>query len=211
MHGSTAKDKAEYDKLQQDVSKIRIESFPDTDKYTDPVELQKAQDKWEAARSAKEAALDKRISIVGNRSRIYRGDEPPAYDLEEPFAGFENNAEVRRQLMIKNAIQSSIQDGKSFATFPGRESAKPKLYVDEKTGRHKLEASLNQAVKDMGGKKAGFEVRQIELPPDKAGNPVIALGVTWNPETAARIIEKGVPFAKGGMVERRSEDNRRYL
>jgi hypothetical protein len=70
------------------------------------------------------------------------------------------------------------------------------------TGRSKIEPNLKQVVKDLGGEKAGFDVRYIQLPPDKNGNPVMAWGITWSPETAARVLEKGVPFAKGGMVER---------
>ena len=136
-------------------------------------------------------APEKRFSILSARIR----NKAP-YSLEEPFAGFETNSDLRRQLLMKNAVQSAMKDGKRFATFPGAESAKPQLYVG------KIYPNLKQVVKDMGGEKAGFEIRQIELPPDKDGNPVTAWGVVWSPEAAARIVEKGVPFAKGGMVER---------
>lgn len=136
-------------------------------------------------------APEKRFSILTSRIR----NKAP-YSLEEPFAGFETNSDLRRQLLMKNAVQSAMKDGKRFATFPGAESAQPQLYVG------KIYPNLKQVVKDMGGEKAGFEIRQIELPPDKDGNPVTAWGVVWSPEAAARIVEKGVPFAKGGMVER---------
>jgi len=145
-------------------------------------------------------AMEKRISILGGRLR----DRAP-YSLEEPFAGFETNQMVRQQLLMKNAIQSAMRDGKSFATFPGTEAAKPQLYVD------KVRPNLKQVIKDLGGEKSGLELRQIQLPPDKDGNPITALGVVWSPEAVARIVEKGVPFAKGGMVERQSADTRRYL
>ena len=98
-----------------------------------------------------------------------------------------------------------MRDGKRFATFPGNESDRPQLYVD------KVMPNLKQVIKDLGGEKSGLELRQIELPPDKNGRPITATGVVWSPEAAARIAEKGVPFAKGGMVERQSADTRRYL
>jgi len=209
-HGSKVKDEAEYQKLEESRLQLRNEKFPDTGEFTDPEELRKAEEKWKIAQESKEEKMKKRMMIIKDRHTSTSGKSPD-YSLEEPFAGFETNAELRRQLMIKNAIQSSMRDGKSFATFPGKESAKWKLYIDEKTGRHKVEPSLNQVVKDLGGSKAGFKVQYIKLPNDTNGNPVTALGVTWNPETAAKIVKEGVPFAKGGMVERQSADNRRYL
>jgi hypothetical protein len=148
--------------------------------------------------------LEKRVNILTNRRY-----ENPTYSLEEPFAGFETNQMVRQQLLMKNAIQAAMRDGKRFATFPGKESDQPQLYVG------KVLPNLKQIIKDLGGEKAGFELRhgasKIELPPDKKGNPITAIGVVWSPEAAARIAEKGVPFAKGGMVERQSADTRRYL
>ena len=107
------------------------------------------------------------------------------------------------QLLIKNAIQSSIRAGQDFVTFPGKESDKPKLY-------EKLLPNLKQAVKDLGGEKAGFEIKPITLPNPGGTEPTV-WGVIWSPDTAAKAIEKGVPFNKGGMVERQPDDNRRYL
>jgi len=67
----------------------------------------------------------------------------------------------------------------------------------------------------LGGEKSGLELRQIELPPTTVeitrkdgtvthplGTPVNAWGVVWSPKAAARIMETGVPFAKGGMVDK---------
>jgi hypothetical protein len=112
---------------------------------------------------------------------------------------------VRQQLLMKNAIQAAMRDGKRFATFPGNESDKPQLYAG------KVLPNLKQVIKDLGGEKSGLELRQIELPPDKDGRPITATGVVWSPEAAARIMKTGVPFAKGGSVERLSADTRRYL
>jgi len=110
---------------------------------------------------------------------------------------------VRMQLLIKNAIQSSIRSGQDFVTFPGKESSNPKLY-------EKLLPNLKQAVKDLGGEKAGFDIKPITLPNPGGTEPTV-WGVVWSPETAAKAIEKGVPFNKGGMVERKADDNRRYM
>jgi hypothetical protein len=156
------------------------------------------------------SSMDGRISTLGNRLRTGNA----SYDLQEPFAGFETNSNARSQLLMKNAIYSAMKDGKNFATFPGEESDQAQLYV----GR--VMPNLKQIAKDLGGDKAGISVRPIELPPaDKsntkgthaAGVPLTAWGITWSPEAAARITKSGMPFAKGGMVERRSDDNRRYL
>jgi hypothetical protein len=135
-------------------------------------------------------AMEKRVGILGVR---VRGNG--TYSLEEPFAGFETNPMVRQQLLMKNAIQSAMRDGKGFATFPGAESNQPALYVG------KVQPNLKQVIKDLGGEKSGLELRQIELPPDKDGNPITATGVVWSPEAAARIMKTGVPFAAGGMVQ----------
>ena len=64
-----------------------------------------------------------------------------------------------------------------------------------------------QVVKDLG---PGFEIRPIELPVGDV-DAINTLGVTWSPEAAARILKTGVPFNKGGMVERKADDNRRYM
>jgi hypothetical protein len=125
------------------------------------------------------------------------------YVLEEPFANFEAAPAVEMQLLIKNAIQSSIRSGQDFVTFPGKESKQAQLY-------EKLLPNLKQAVKDLGGEKAGFEIKPITLPNPTGDSPTV-YGVIWSPETAAKAIEKGVPFNKGGMVERKVDDNRRYM
>ena len=145
------------------------------------------------------------------------------YSIPEPVAGITESPQVAQQLMAKNAIVAAMQRGKEFVSFPGAESTQSQLYA-------KLPNNLKQVVKDLG---PGFEIRQIELPklgkpkgtasvaadgtitrptaPDYSGEPLVTLGVTWSPEAAARILKTGVPFAKGGMVERQTDDNRRYL
>ena len=214
-HGSLEKDQADYAKIREQIKQQHDETL-DTlrdlraEKRAGGNALEIAQKELDARK-----LHDKKLKPLEKRSDILsiRISNPPSKEmrLEEPFAGFETNAALRQQLLLKNAIQSAMRDGKSFATFPGRESSKWKLYVDEETGRSRVEPNLKQVAKDLGGKNAGIDVRWIELPPDANGQPVTALGITWPPSAAERIIKEGVPFAKGGSVERRPDDNRRYL
>jgi hypothetical protein len=213
--GNAAKDQAEYNKLQGELRQAqqkamdKLESLqaqkralPQTEGFN-VADLTRIEEEEKATRKAFEKgtqAMEKRISILGTRIR----DKAP-YSLEEPFAGFETNQMVRQQLLMKNAIQSAMRDGMRFATFPGAESRYPNLYVD------KVRPNLKQVIKDLGGEKSGLELRQIELPPDKDGNPITATGVVWSPEAAARIMKTGVPFAKGGSVEKSNTDYRAYI
>jgi hypothetical protein len=205
--GSAAKDIYEYDKLQRELKQAQtgaMDKLQDlqTQKQTllqdgrfSPTDIKRIEALDKGTR-----AMEKRISILGGRVR-----DKASYSLQEPFAGFETNQMVRQQLLMKNAIQSAMRDGKGFATFPGNESAQPALYVG------KIQPNLKQVIKDLGGEKSGLELRQIELPPDKDGRAITATGVVWSPEAAARIMKTGVPFAKGGLVDRLSADTRRYL
>ena len=226
--GSLAKDQAEYNKLQ---GELRQEQQKAMDKLQElqaqkraltqdggfsPADLTRIEEEEKAARKALDKgtqAMEKRISILGARIR-----DKASYSLEEPFAGFETNQMVRQQLLMKNAIQSAMREGKSFATFPGNESLFPNLYVG------KVQPNLKQVIKDLGGEKSGLELRQIELPPTTVeitrrngtvthplGTPVSAWGVVWSPEAAARIMKTGVPFAKGGSVEKSNTDHRAYI
>jgi hypothetical protein len=34
--------------------------------------------------------------------------------------------------------------------------------------------------------------------------------IAWSPEAAQKLQKSGIPFAKGGMVERNNHDNRSY-
>ena len=221
-YGSRAKDQEEFAKLQAQIAKNKSDAL-------DQKQALQAQAK-QAKLSGNEMSENEYVKAMGeidkkvqrlnvgleDRSEILSGRindtrKQVSYRMQEPFANFETKPDVRRQMLIKGAVHSSMKDGKTFATFPGKESDQPQLYVDMDTGRSKVYPNLKQVVKDMGGEKAGFDIREIQLPPDKDGNPVMAWGITWSPETAARVLEKGIPFAKGGMVERQSADTRRYL
>lgn len=210
LHGNREKDVAEAASIQAQLEKNMSDAL---DKKLAVQAQARENPISEADYRAKMSEIDKnlheqnvkiehRLSTVNSR---INSSKEVSYSMEEPFAGFESNSNLRRQLLMKNAIQSAMRDGKRFATFPGAESDYPKLYVG------KIYPNLKQVIKDLGGEKSGLEIRQIELPPDKQGNPITAWGVVWSPEAAARVVEKGVPFAKGGMVERQSADTRRYL
>jgi hypothetical protein len=140
---------------------------------------------------------------IAQRQKVLTGSMrkgSQAHQLEESFAGMETSPQVVQQLLAKNAIVAAMQRGKEFISFPGKESSQAQLY-------EKLPGNLKQVVKDLG---PGFEIRPIELPVGDV-DAINTLGVTWSPEAAARILKTGVPFNKGGMVERKTDDNRRYL
>ena len=208
--GSSAKDQTEYDALEEKLSKMRADNTggPTPEQYPVYQEFIKAHQGWVEDKMKQLAPMEKRLSILGTRLR-----EKAPYSLEEPFAGFETNSRLRQQVLMKNAIQSAIRDGKQFATFPGQESNQSQLYVN------KIEPNLKQIVKELGGKDSGFEVRRIELPNPKSNKTrdpksqemVPVWGIVWSPEAAARIMKTGVPFAKGGSVDKSNTDYRAYI
>lgn len=122
------------------------------------------------------------------------------YSLQEAFPGMEGSPQVVQQMMIKNAIGAAMQRGVNAVTFPGKESAQAQLY-------EKLYPNLKQAVKDIG---AGLEVRQIELY-DSFGMPYSHWGVVWDDSTAKKVLNQGIRFNKGGLVDKQDSDNRKFI
>ena len=197
--GNLEKDKLEYEKLSQEQNAAMREppeNMPDADKKKLALEM---------------AKRDKRISELGHRIRSPKTN----YSLEQPFAGFETRPAVEQQLMMKTSIQAAMRAGKNFVTFPGGESMQPALY-------EKIPNNLRQVVKDMGAE--GMQIQLINLPPTTReiknakgeithplGKPITAVGLVWSPEAAQRIIQGGVPFAKGGSVEKSNTDYRAYI
>ena len=118
----------------------------------------------------------------------------------EVFPNMAENRRVVQQLGMKNAIAAAIQRGDQFVTFPGKESAKPQLYES-------VRDNLKQVAKDLG---PGFEVRPFTFK-NAEGTEMQHWGITWSPKAAVRTEIKGVPFKDGGSVERKTDDNRRYL
>jgi hypothetical protein len=122
------------------------------------------------------------------------------YDLPEAFANMENSPQVVQQLIIKNVVGSAIDRGVNAITFPGSESLQPQLY-------EKLPNNLKQVIKDLG---PGFDMRQITLT-NKDGESFSHWGLVWGKEAADRLKSKGIPFKKGGLVEKLDYDNRKYI
>ena len=223
--GSVANDQIEYDRLSEQVRQVKSKT---TDKIVALVQqkqelVRQGADKAEIGKNTEQQvqllenlkketqSLEDKIGILGLRMR-----NTGSYKMEEPFAGFEKNDSVRKQLIMKNAIFSAMKDGRNFVSFPGHESAQAQLYE----GR--IEPALKQIVKDFG---PGVEMRQITLPPTtkevqskKTGQVTHPLGtelpawaLVWSSEAAARIVKKGVPFAKGGSVDKSNTDYRAYI
>jgi hypothetical protein len=119
---------------------------------------------------------------------------------KEVFPNMAENRRTVQQLGMKNAISAAINRGDQFVTFPGQESAKPKLYES-------LRDNLKQVAKDLG---PGFEIRPFTFK-DAEGKELQHWGITWGPEAAQRVQKQGVPFKDGGLVERRPDDSRKYL
>jgi hypothetical protein len=94
---------------------------------------------------------------------------------------------------------------KRYISFPQAGSSnRPELYAN-------LKQNLQAVAKDLG---PGFEVGVIRYTDEAAmgeefTSPQIAL--MWTPEAAARVKTKGVPFAKGGLVERNVYNHQKYL
>ena len=113
------------------------------------------------------------------------------YDIREAFSGMEESPQVIQQLMAKNAISAAIQRQARFVAFPGKESAQAQLYEN-------LPNNLKQVVKDLG---PGFEYRSVTLT-NKGGEEFMAPAVVWGDEAVARVRKQGIPFAKGGPVNK---------
>jgi hypothetical protein len=145
------------------------------------------------------------FSLLGRRkileNRLNEGPfrESPTYSIEEAFPGMERSPQVAQQLMVKNTVSAAVQRGDQFVAFPGKESAQKQLY-------EKLEPNLKAVVKELG---PGFEFRTIDLPLP-GGETGQFRAITWGSEAAERLQKQGIPFAKGGMVERKTDDNRSY-
>lgn len=120
---------------------------------------------------------------------------------KEVFPNMAENRRIVQQLGMKNAIAAAINRGDQFVTFPGAESAKPKLYES-------LKDNLKAVAKDLG---PGFEIRRFTFTSARDNKEMKHLGITWGPEAAQQIQQRGVPFKDGGMVERNQDDSRKYL
>jgi hypothetical protein len=142
----------------------------------------------------------KRVDKLKDRVGMLTNTPKGRYLIEEPIASIETQPQVVQQLLIKNAIIGAMQRGKSFISFPGTESKQAKIYKN-------LPNNLKQVLKDLG---EGFETMPLVLK-DKKGVERSHLTLIWEDNTAQRLLNNGVKFKKGGMVEKSAIDNRRYL
>jgi hypothetical protein len=126
-------------------------------------------------------------------------------EAKEAFPNMVTNSKALQQLLAKNAIKGAIDMDKRYISFPQAGSSnRPELYAN-------LKQNLQAVAKDLG---PGFEVGVIRYTDEAAmgeefTSPQIAL--MWTPEAAARVKTKGVPFAKGGFVERNVYNHQKYL
>lgn len=140
------------------------------------------------------------LEIQSDLTSELKAGRDVALKKHEVFPNMAENRRVVQQLGMKNAIAAAIQRGDQFVTFPGKESAKPQLYES-------VRDNLKQVAKDLG---PGFEVRPFTFK-NAEGTEMQHWGITWSPKAAVRTEIKGVPFKDGGSVERKTDDNRRYL
>ena len=131
------------------------------------------------------ASLDKKRNAM--LERVMSGK----YALKESFPGMEDSPQVIQQLMAKNAVAGAIERGANFVAFPGAESAQAQLY-------EKLPNNLKQVVKDLG---PGFEYRSVTLQSSN-GTPIMHPAIVWGPEGVAKTKKEGIPFKKGGLVDK---------
>jgi len=142
----------------------------------------------------------KRITKLQERLGLPGGQVKGTYDIEEPIANIEVQPQVVQQLLAKNAIAGAMKMNKSFVAFPGTESKQAKLY-------EKLPNNLKAVVKDLG---EGFVIQPITIK-DATGVERSHWAVLWDNNAAQRVLNQGVPFKKGGLVEKSAMNNRRYI
>ena len=126
-------------------------------------------------------------------------------ESKEAFPEMVTNSKALQQLLAKNAIKGAIDMDKRYISFPqGDGTNKPELYAN-------LRQNLRDVAKDLG---PGFEVGVIRYTDESGIGEEFTrpeLGIMWTPDAAARIKTKGVPFAKGGLVERNVYNHQKYL
>lgn len=136
------------------------------------------------------------------KRRVTKEETP--YSIYEPFAGMEHKPQELQQLLIKNAINGAIERGLNMVSFPYVESKESQLYRN-------IPNNLRQVIKDLGGEKSGLELLMVEHKDGLTGKTYNSPAIRWGDETADRLRQTGIPFKKGGLVERKMDDNRTYV
>ena len=101
------------------------------------------------------------------------------------------NQEALRDLLIKNMVDVAVKRNRDLVLFPGADSAQPQLYEN-------LHQFVEASAKDLGPNFKAVEVMTI----NGQGKRVVRPGIFITPEGEKEILEKGLKFAKGGMVDK---------
>ena len=109
--------------------------------------------------------------------------------LETPFNL--KNQEALRDLLIKNMVDVAVKRDRDLVLFPSSDSARPELYEN-------LHKFVETTAKDLGPNFKAVEVMTV----NGEGKRVVRSGIFITPEGEKEILEKGLKFAKGGMVDK---------
>jgi hypothetical protein len=126
------------------------------------------------------------------RRAVPKKDDDP-FVATRPFETPFNlrNQEALRDLLIKNMVDVAVKRNRDLVLFPSSDSARPELYENI----HKF---VETTVKDLGPNFKAVEVMTV----NGQGKRVVRSGIFITPEGEKEILEKGLKFAKGGMVDK---------
>jgi hypothetical protein len=111
--------------------------------------------------------------------------------VEEAYPGMAKLSEdTLRELMVKSAVAATARRGKGIALFPSTDSKKAGLYSN-------IDRVAKKVAKDLG---EGYQARQFDVV-NEAGDTIKRWGIVL-PDNASELPQKGIRFAKGGLVDR---------
>jgi hypothetical protein len=110
-------------------------------------------------------------------------------EIEQPFNL--KNQEALRDLLIKNLVDTAVKRGRDLVLMPGADSKQAQLYEF-------IDRYVEATVKDLGPNFKAVKVPTV----NSSGQYVIRPGIYITPEGEKEILEKGLKFAKGGMVDK---------
>ena len=134
---------------------------------------------------ATELQSDMRRTVPDPNKKPLPGQRP----LETPFNL--KNQEALRDLLIKNIVDVAVKRDRDLVLFPSSDSARPELYEN-------LHKFVETTAKDLGPNFKAVEVMTV----NGEGKRVVRSGIFITPEGEKEILEKGLKFAKGGMVDK---------
>jgi hypothetical protein len=110
-------------------------------------------------------------------------------EIEQPFNL--KNQEALRDLLIKNLVDTAVKRGRDLVLMPGADSKQAQLYEF-------IDRYVEATVKDLGPNFKAVKVPTV----NSSGQYVIRPGIYITPKGEKEILEKGLKFAKGGMVDK---------